>query len=409
MIFSTDCVPICLLYITYQENILGSGILYTQVLRMLEGMATTSRRVNIVLLSYVSPQLLWSERRGFSELRQHLQSKGVRLILLPMFFPARWRLPWSLPQVLWSLPTIFIAAILQCNVLHARGYPAALLAEITAMVIGVKVVFDPRGQYPDEMVMNGIWREGSLTHRSWLRLEDWLIRTAGAVIGVTPEYRDEFKQRGAKRAFFVPNRADTTRFRESAPVQSIKGSLHATKKDCELLFIGELHSVWNDPTLVTKHFIALQKQFPQARLRMITRANPAPAQTILKRMGVDLQRVRFETHPPDEMPKAMHNATFGLIFRAVKVHSLWPVKMAEYLAAGIPLIVDESLGGLPRKIVQKRRLGVVLNPEHPIDYAVLKEVLDDWEVWSMRCKDYAMRCLDIRSTSKQYIRIYRQI
>ncbi|MFH0766268.1 MAG: glycosyltransferase [Calditrichota bacterium] len=397
-----------LLYLTYQENILGSGILHTQVVGMLECLASLSGIQSVTLLSYMSPQLLWRERRGFKDLRQRLAARGIRLIRLPMIVPGRAKLLWWLPFMLWALPTFIVALITRCQVLHARSYPAAVLAWAATRLIRAEFVFDPRGPFPDEMVMNDIWKEGSLTHRWWRRIEDLLIASAGAVVGVTPEYRDEYRGRGARRAVFVPNRTDAQPFIQAArkaqlPERKLSG------EGCELLFTGELHSVWNDPALVGWHFQALRRRYPGFRLRMITSARTDQAERALRELGVDLSRVTFESHRPADMPGAVQGAALGLIFKTKPIHSVWMVKMAEYLAAGIPILADRTMVGLPLQIILKRRLGVQADPDRPEDYAAVDDIITNWQAWSDRCREYAAKRLDISSTARQHLRIYRRL
>jgi len=105
---------------------------------------------------------------------------------------------------------------------------------------------------------------------------------------------------------------------------------------------------------------------------------------------------------------AMQGATLGLIMRAINIHSIWSVKIAEYLAAGIPILADRSMTGLPLIIILKHRLGFVADPRQLEDYAIVSEIIRDWEQWSDRCREYARRRLDIRSTARQHLRIYRQ-
>ncbi len=395
-----------LLYITYHENVLGSGILYTQVIEMLERLRSLEEDASIVLLSFMSPQLLWRERAGFKALGSKLENAGIRFIALPMLVPTPSPIGLQFFICLWLLPVLLTALYYNSRVIHSRSYIAGMLGLAASTLLGVPLVFDPRGPFPEEMIMNGVWRRSSVTFRIWKKLEGLLIRRAGATIGVTPEFRDEFRRRGAQRSVFVPNRTDTTRFHNAVREFRESGPGRPGVR-CELLFIGEMFAVWNDPYLVAKHFIALLKHHPNARLRLITRAGIERALDYLAARGVDPSRVLHQSGAPQEMPRLMQGATFGLIFRAVDIHSMWSVKFAEYLAAGIPIIVDRSMVGLPVEIIRRRRLGFIADPDRPDDYRIVDDILASWREWSDRCIEYARRRLDVRSTSRQFLRLYR--
>ena len=397
-----------LLYLTYQESITVSGILHTQVVQMLERMAELGRAGDIMLLSFLSPQQMWTERHRLVDLKVRLREKGIRLITAPMLIPGRWKMPWALAFLLWVMPVMWVAVMRRCTVFHPRGYAAGMLAMMAGKLLGVPFIFDPRGPYPDEMVMNGIWKDGSFTHRVWRCWENLLIRRAAAVIGVTPEFRDEFQARGARQAVFIPNRAETERFAAAAREYRESARYRAREEAPELLFTGEMVSVWNSPEVVGRQFAMLSSVFPDARLRLLTNAKFDRITPTLEAQGVDISKVRHEARRPEEMPAAMPGATLGLIMRVVNVHSIWSVKIAEYLAAGIPILADCSMTGLPLKIILKHRLGFVADPQRPEDYAIVSEIIRDWEQWSNRCREYARRRLDIRSTARQHLRIYRQ-
>ncbi len=103
--------PPRLLYVTYNENVLRSGLLYSQVVRVLELMRASGRIGPVVLLSIMSPQLLWRERRGFGELKRRLSRSGIHLIRFPMLIPQRWGWVTFPALLLWALPVILVALL----------------------------------------------------------------------------------------------------------------------------------------------------------------------------------------------------------------------------------------------------------------------------------------------------------
>lgn len=401
--------PLKLLYITYHENILRSGILYTQVIRMLENMRTYNGKMQIVLLSFMSPQLLWRERDCFRSLKRRLAGSDIRLIILPMLIPASWNWFFQTIILLWVIPVLIVVKHFGCDIIHPRGYSAAGISLVISRLLGIPFLFDPRGPFPEEMVMNRRWKTSCLTFKLWKKTENRLIREAGSVIGVTPEFRDEYKNRGAARADFVPNRADVKRFAEAVSAYRTSNEFDKAQDQCELLFIGELHAVWNDPALVARHFATLSRLRSGSRLKLLTRADFRRVEGILRGHGIEPEQVIHKSGTPQEMSQLMQGARLGLIFRAVDVVSSWPVKMAEYLAAGIPLLVDRTMVGLPVDIVRKNNLGFLASPDRDDDYIPVKDIMNDWIRWSDRCIHYAQRRLDISSTSRQFLRIYRKV
>lgn len=397
-----------LLYLVYHENILASGILYTQVLRMLTAIKRLYPAMTIVLLSYISPHKWLLKRSEITALKKKLHSEGVILICLPMLVPQSWHVIFHPLILLWSIPTLLITRFYRCQVIHPRGYFAAFIALGVRKFLKTSVIFDPRGPYPEEMLMNNIWTPKSISYKIWKRLEGYLIRNCDCSIGVTPEFRDEFAERDAPMSFFVPNRTDTAPFIK-AYQNYLHISLPTAEKSCEILFIGEFHSVWNNPQTAGRHLKALLTKIPNAKLRVITRADRAKVLNALLPLGMDESQIIHQTSAPHNMPNAMQGSTFGIAFCAISIKSMWPVKIAEYLAAGLPLIIDRNFPGIVPIIITKHRLGFIADPDNPEDYSPALEIVNNWQQYSQRCVDYARKRLDISSTARQHMRIYRSI
>ena len=406
-----------LLYLTYHENILGSGILYTQVIRMLERMGETGGVESITLLSFMSPQLLLRERKGFARLKERLRGSGITLIALPMLILTTWSWVLQLAMLLWTIPVLIVAVSKRCNIIHPRGYGAGILALTVSKLLGVPYVFDPRGLYPEERVINGVWSDRGITFRLYKYLETTLIRDASATIGVTTGLRDDFRVRNAKMACFIPNRADIEAWTKAAEVYRMSAQYDPKAAKCILLFTGELFSRWYDPAVLVRHYRAVKCHCPDVKLSMFTQLKAEKVYVSLIKLGVSKDEFSCRSGRPAEMPELIQGATLGLIITneqrsgwpAKFAESIWPVKFAEYLAAGIPVLMDENLLGLPPKLVKRHRLGLVVNPNRVEDYRQVGEILSDWEAWSDRCIAYAKRRLDIKTTAKQHLRIYRQI
>ena len=398
-----------LLYLTYHENVLGSGILYTQVILMLKRLRDINPHITIVLLSFMSPQSIWRHRRKFQYLKSDLESRNIKFITLPMLIPGSWNWMIQVFSILWSLPLLLIVHNYNINVIHPRGFVAACLARCAKWIMDVKFLFDPRGPVPEEMLMNKVWQSKDATFKIWKRIENHLIENADGMIGVTPEFRDEYKSRGTKRSYFVPNRTDTARFK--LVVDGFRKTREFKPQDapCKLIFIGEMHSVWNDPQYVADHYSRLLQLFPDAELNLFTRAEITRLREIFRAKNLDQSKIIHRSCTPQEMPSAMQGASLGLIFLAVNVHSVWSVKIAEYLAAGIPIIMDKSLIGLPKRIILQEKIGVVVDKNDPKDYEIIRDILHNWKEWSDRCLNYSRKRLDIKSTARQFLRIYGQM
>jgi glycosyltransferase involved in cell wall biosynthesis len=80
-----------------------------------------------------------------------------------------------------------------------------------------------------------------------------------------------------------------------------------------------------------------------------------------------------------------------------------PVKFAEYLACGVPVLISPGVGDCPR-IVERERVGFVFRPDSPLD-AILARVAADRDGYARRCQETARRLFD----AGRYHEIYREL
>jgi len=395
-----------LLYVTYNENVLESGILFSQVRKMLAEVVSRGEVEYVRLLSFISPRLWLRCRRGYSHLKVELRDKGIDFRVRLM--PAAQTWPWpAVPvMVVFCLPSVIMNLISGgYNMIHARGYGAGLLGRIAARITGRRMVFDPRGPFPEEMIVNGIWNEGCISYKLWKRVESILIRRSQAVVGVTAYMCKLHLQRGAERTIFVPNRADSEMF--SAPVNpDSKG------RPPILLFTGEMDTAWYRPGLIADHFLRIKEVVPEIKLKLVARRGIENIEREFAAAGVEDDDWQIESVQPDKVPDCIAGSDFGLILGIAPKFpgpQNWPVKLAEYLLMGVPLVVERTAGEHLTGLVRRWRLGMVVDKGDPASYQPAAEILRHRTEYAIRCQKFARLKLDLSHTARQYTRLYRQL
>lgn len=410
--------PIRLLYITYNENVLDSGILRSQVRDMLVGMRKLPGVEYVRLLSFISPRLWLRRRRGYRRLVGELKERGIdfRFRLMPAAQAWRWG---GIPLfIAFNLPVLLSHLIRgRINIIHARSYAAGLLALCGSKLTCIRFVFDPRGMFPEEMVLNNVWREGGQTFRIWKALEKKIIRDCQAVVALTPRLKRYYLERGAVKAIFAPSRLNVEPFNAAAR--------KVADYQKNMLFIGEMDAVWNSPQRVAMHYKRLRMIIPELKLKLITRKDHRIIEQILDKEGLERGCWTLEASQPEEMPDRMAGSGIGLAmaFQPVGRTFLsayssadgqnpsgnWPMKYAEYLAAGVPVAVEREIGEHITRAVERWKLGVVLDENDPNSYSGVVEVIRNRSEYTGRCTRYARMKLSISHTATQYARLYRQL
>lgn len=183
--------------------------------------------------------------------------------------------------------------------------------------------------------------------------ERMVVRDSDAVVSVSRPLVKLRKEQGAKHVLYLPNGVNFKRFSEANRRRDAAGMRPPT-----ILYSGTLDLRWG-VDLPLQAMPALLQRVPEARLLI---AGTGPAEGKLKALSESLglrEAVSFLGMVPyEDLPRIMASADVGLatsredIFR----HYASPLKIIEYMAAGLPVIcsgggeaelmIDESKGGI---------------------------------------------------------------
>ena len=73
---------------------------------------------------------------------------------------------------------------------------------------------------------------------------------------------------------------------------------------------------------------------------------------------------------------------------------------------GMPVVVNEIAEGVVW-MVKKHNLGVVFSPQDFRGLEKLKEVWENYEEYSRRCREFAEKEMDMRKSVEEYMEIYK--
>jgi glycosyltransferase involved in cell wall biosynthesis len=257
-----------------------------------------------------------------------------------------------------------------------------------------KLLFDIRGFWADERVDGGLWRRGGVLHRVAKRYERRFFAEADAIVTLTEASVPQITAWTGERSVpieVIPTCVDPHRFTQQT---GRAGGPHA-------VWIGSI-GTWYRFDLAAR--IARALSLP---LTVVTR------QTELARGILAGYPASITAAEPEQVPRQLYPGDIGLCLISSsfsKVASA-PTRFAEYLAAGIPVIVTPGVGDL-ESIVERHRVGVVLEAEdeHAIaDAAVrVRELASDRETQD-RCRRVAHELFDVDAGASHYRAIYRRL
>ncbi len=269
-----------------------------------------------------------------------------------------------------------------------------------------RLILDARGLLAEEFVLQGRLPGRGLRHRTFRWVERTACRRADAVLCVSGRLRTFLRRM---------SRTDAGRFRvvpccaspgilagTGTPDPELRASLGLAAEAFVVAYAGSL-SAWNRLDLMLDLFRAFSEVDKTARFLLLT-ADVDRVRRALEDQE-DLQSAAIvRTVPHVEVKSYLGLADIGLLLRdrhrVNRVAS--PVKFAEYLACGVPVLISPGVGDYSEMVAANRVGFVYSNP--PAVEEIVRGVRADREGFRRRCRELAVRQFDRAA----YLSAYRQ-
>jgi glycosyltransferase involved in cell wall biosynthesis len=267
------------------------------------------------------------------------------------------RLPGRVNRMLRTTSRVLAAArALEAEVYHLHD-PELIPIGLRLKRLGHKVVFDAHEDVPAQLLGKPYLGNvsGQMLSRSFSAYERYACRRLDGVVAATPTIRDKFLQ-------INPATVDVNNF---PLLREFDAPAAWSGKAAEVCYVGSISALRGIRELVRA--CALLRT--QARLALAgSFAEPALAAEVAGYPG--WQRVDPYGHlDRDGVRRVMARSVAGLVTLHPVVNYLdaLPVKMFEYMAAGIPVIASRF--PLWRDIVEGHGCGVCVDPGDPVAIA----------------------------------------
>jgi glycosyltransferase involved in cell wall biosynthesis len=375
----------------------------------------------VSLLTF-EPQLgeRWTKTE-LEEMRVRLAAEGIRWLHRPYH-----KRP-SLPATLYDVQEgARVAARLlrrvEINVLHARGHVAALMGALAKRARGgkAKLVFDIRGFMPEEYTDAGVWPENGYLYRGVKRVERFLFASADAFVVLTEKAREilfpgrtETDERG-RPVEVIPCCVDFERYRaaDDASREELRRELKLTNRRV-VVYVGSFGGWYMTDEMA--QFMALAHREDATTYSLIlTQSEPGLISRRLVALGVPETDFFVGKVSPAEVPRYLKASDIAVSFIRACYSKLSssPTKIAEYLAAGLPVVCNAGVGDVDA-CVEGERVGFVVRE---FGEAAYREALDAVDAMRRegtindRCREVAERRFDIESVGgAKYRRLYERL
>lgn len=391
------------LYICYQS--IQEPLTSTQVVAYLEGLARAD--YVIILLTFEPRRLTSTEEEDW---QNRMMKKGIHWTWLRYH---KWP---SVPATAWDVLAGIVTGLRlirkhHVRLIHARTHVPGLMALVLKRFTRAKMLFDVRGFMAEEYVDAGVWPEGGMLFRITKRVERRLVRAADALVVLTARahellqawYPQEIRDKPIQ---IIPCCVDLRAF--PAPATLPGGELET------IVYVGKLGG-WYLTESMTEFVAAAMRLRPGLRWEVLTQSDPAPFRELASRLGIG-ERVTVGRVSPEAIADRIRHARAGLSFVKPCLSKLAssPTKVAEYLAAGVPVVATAGVGDMDHWLADPRcPVGLLVPASDPTNrneaITQFVELLTDPNI-RRRCRQVAEERFDLEQVGwARYREIYRAV
>lgn len=304
------------------------------------------------------------------------------------------------------------------EIIHARSYRPAVIASLLKILLDTGFMFDMRGFLIDEQIMLGRWKPAGVKYHFARLLERWCLLNADTIISNTSRFTQQilkfpyFTKYGDKdKIVCIPNCVNTERFKNDIVSRDLIRQQMAWENRFVLTFLGEARQ-WERFSDILAFFKICKQLEPSAFLAFFVYGQVDSVKQLIKQYGLSSNDYCIKTLKPEDVAAYLTASDVGFLIREDNLYIKEipsPLKFGEYLASGLPVVVNQNVGDTG-DIIRRHNVGVVIDPFNPENMlAAARKVLclvqNDPDI-RQRCHQVAEEELSLQFALKKYLHAY---
>ena len=307
------------------------------------------------------------------------------------------------------------------DILHGRVHIPTLMGALARKFSRrkPKLLFDIRGFFPEEYTDAGIWPKDGWLYRSAKRVEKWLLKEADGFVVLTEKARDILFPRSeaagndelGRPVEVIPCCVDIERFTavNAAARNEVRQKLGVEGRKV-LVYVGSFGG-WYLTDEMFDLLAAAREMDPTVFIMILTQRQAESAVERLMSIGFGETDFFVESVLPSAIPGYLNAADGAISFikRCYSKQASSPTKNAEYLASGLPIIVNSGVGNVDA-LIHDDGVGVLVDGFQPDDLKAAIRRLDEIGDIADTCRESARSRFDLVNVGgMRYRRLYRRL
>ena len=281
------------------------------------------------------------------------------------------------------------------------------------------MIFDVRGLMAEEYIDAGHWRAESMTARAAKRMEARALKASDGVVTLTDALWTEMKDwPGIKSRELahetIPCCIDLEAFRFDGQARTTRRAELGASDRFVLVYSGSIGS-WYMTSEMAEFFAVLKRQRPDAFFLWLTQGERTIVDNAMKTAGLAADDYSVQSVAPAEVSSWLSAGDAGIAFYRPGTSRLGtsPVKVNEYLACGLPVIVNTGIGDCD-ELITREKIGALVGGFTESEYARAADTVLEFgrgsETAQQRTREVAQRLFDVRRVGvERYARLYANV
>lgn len=360
-------------------------------------------------------------KKKINKLKNELEDYNIK------WLPLRYHKYPSLPATLFdifmgTIIGLYLVVSKKIDIIHARATVPAAMGYTISKITGKKFIFDERGLTAEEYIDGGIWKKNSLSYKLTLYFEKKFLIDADGLVILTQNIKDYLEnskylplkhKRKKQNIQVIPCCVDIKKFAsDSSVTEKLREKFNLSQKFV-FLYIGSL-GTWYLLDEMIDFFLVAKTLINNAHFLILTHTGKDIVEHSCKRKGLSFADVTIKHVESEKMPEHIKLGHIGMFFikPVLSKRSSCPTKFAEYLACGLPVVINSGIGDTST-IVEKNKLGVVVRSFRRESYidslSKLLELLKEKDLLSDRCNKVAKEVFSLETGVSKYFDIYKKV